>query len=421
MPALYLASPRFSNDHITGDVPIMQTRATVNAGANNHSVAADIRSVSAPQLRTNVRVDPTVGQGLVTFRVGCGSYALQCDRSHSHSQAGQPGVSFSSGFLWNSIPPQPPIQLHRLRFYVVGFPDLQETIDVQVGDWHVWISRGTLPALERVRTGNAGAHALTNIGEIGRIDGTDFTTDDLIEFLEFVSRVLSFIKGGWCTPELLEGFNRNQDLVWEDLALRGSTAVNPHLTWFPRSGGVQTLNIFQLCWAKWVVQNDRLLFEHLVSVYSEIASNSLAMELRLLIAQTALETLSWTLLVSSGTMAESAFKGLAGGAAGRLRQALTVSGVPLGIPAGLADLVAQAGTSGWTDGPNAIVYLRNRLIHPNAAGLATLSGVAPECMDQAADLAVYYVERMLLHWLGYAGYMYVRTAALADRDNEQIP
>ena len=287
MQPLYLAGSPFISllPEDRGELTKGAGQVTTNGGQN--VVQVELNAFDAPDLRTAVRLAPSPGDGEAKVSVGLGKYNALLSSSHNSFQVGQPLVSHSTGFLLNLVPPDPPILLHRLRFHVLSFPHLHQGLQISCGGWHVWITSSLISELDRIGAGNSGFHRVTNLGEICRDDDAEFTTADVEEFLEFLTKAFTFVKGGWCAPELLQGFDRSGTEVWQDFALSPSAPINPHLTWFPRSNGAQTLDILNLYATKWNIPGEALILNHLVAIYAEVAGNKHPEELRLLIAQTA--------------------------------------------------------------------------------------------------------------------------------------
>ncbi len=122
-------------------------------------------------------------------------------------------------------------------------------------------------------------------------------------------------------------------------------------------------------------------------------------------ACTALETLCWAILVETeGWLTggrptdggDNEFDKLT--AAGQMRLLLRWAGIPTGLPGGLNELSQKARSSNW-DGPQVVVWVRNRVVHPDRRDQLT-DGIATESLR----LAMLYAELVILKLLGYDGY-----------------
>lgn len=87
-------------------------------------------------------------------------------------------------------------------------------------------------------------------------------------------------------------------------------------------------------------------------------------------------------------------------AAGMTRLLLGWAGVPLDVPAQLAHLKAEA-DSRSLDGPAAVVWVRNRLIHPPKR--ARDGWPSSDVITDAWRLALEYLELCVLRLLDYRG------------------
>jgi len=120
-----------------------------------------------------------------------------------------------------------------------------------------------------------------------------------------------------------------------------------------------------------------------------------------MLAQAGLEYLAWIDLVVSGRCTKHDFKKL--GAASKLTLLLNRASIPTAIPDELDALKtlsdAKGGKKGW-NAPNALVWVRNRLVHPkNPSEPYEIK----QLIWQSTQLQLEYLELLLLHRLGYSG------------------
>jgi hypothetical protein len=158
------------------------------------------------------------------------------------------------------------------------------------------------------------------------------------------------------------GVNSADEPVWfrwsVPLVDQGLFAV----TWFDNHHGTVLTDLAPGFMAKW---NDPLWKEAFsYAIYWFVRANSAAAgaDGSLILSQAALETLSWTYLVSISGMSRTKFKSLT--AAEAIRQLLTTLSIPSVVPAALASLQILASTCIPADGVSAVVAVRNGLAHP---------------------------------------------------------
>ena len=128
------------------------------------------------------------------------------------------------------------------------------------------------------------------------------------------------------------------------------------------------------------------------------------MEGATILIQTALDLLAWTLLVKDRTvLSENGFEKLS--AMDKLRRLGLACEVPLDIPASMVEISKLAKKHNWTDAPQALVEIRNALVHPNPknrlrqAGLIAETRVLRECWR----LGLWFLELVILKLVSYEG------------------
>jgi hypothetical protein len=139
-----------------------------------------------------------------------------------------------------------------------------------------------------------------------------------------------------------------------------------------------------------------------VSWFVEANGPGISIESKIVLAQVALELLAWVHLVETQRLySRKAFDALK--AAGRIRALLDHIGVPLAIPSYLTTLSAIY-PSKALDGPGVITSVRNDLVHATDVSRAAISSLSVEQLFECSQLALQYVELVLLAVCGYSGY-----------------
>jgi hypothetical protein len=111
-------------------------------------------------------------------------------------------------------------------------------------------------------------------------------------------------------------------------------------------------------------------------------------------------------------------------AADRLRRLLTEFGLPVAVgPPRLRvnALPALAAAQGWADAPEALVTLRNSIIHPHARNTQRLQSYPVPARAEAWTIGLWYLELVLLKWFGYAGPYVNRQTAQHVGETEVVP
>ncbi|MCA1676260.1 MAG: hypothetical protein LC799_30155 [Actinobacteria bacterium] len=241
-------------------------------------------------------------------------------------------------------------------------------------------------------------HVVTHAGVIRRTDGESFSPEEARDGLYSWQVALSFALGRWVAPALAVGFT-DGGRVWElwspwrcDI-LRGSEAWwDSHESDDLRAFVTQFLD----AWADHD-RHDRVRYV----AHHVIESNELAMtlEARIMLVGAALEYLSWVKFVldeKRRTPKEHKKRS----AAENLRELLDDAGISADVPADL-DVVEQLRVEKLRqDGPEAVAWVRNRLVHPQDAK-------EPYRLEhlvlQTWQLLMQYGELLLLREVGYTG------------------
>lgn len=104
----------------------------------------------------------------------------------------------------------------------------------------------------------------------------------------------------------------------------------------------------------------------------------------------------------------------------KLRQLLTWAGIPVSIPTELPDLTTFASASNWNTGPHALAGFRNMLVHPRDR-TRTIFEMPISAKLDLQQLAFWYVELVLLRFIGYRGDYVNRQRARWVGEVEPVP
>jgi len=163
-----------------------------------------------------------------------------------------------------------------------------------------------------------------------------------------------------------------------------------------------------------------------LAIYWYIHANECAggVEGSLVLAQTAFEMLAWTYLVEDrGVLTKQTWDQL-NRASARIERLLTEMGLPVGLPTTeCPKLYAWAQSAGRIgSGPDALVGIRNAFVHPNTKNLKKALAVPSSAKREAWQLALLYLETIILMLLGYDGSLYCRVrSGVPDEVNVEKP
>ena len=126
------------------------------------------------------------------------------------------------------------------------------------------------------------------------------------------------------------------------------------------------------------------------------------MEGALVLAHTALEMLAWAICVAKRKLVRpKTFKGLY--SADRIRILLKDVGIPVELGREYDQLQKASKDLNWNDGPDAVVKLRNLIVHRAGNNREKLNRVSNLARHEAWQLALEYLALVLLKQCEYNG------------------
>lgn len=251
---------------------------------------------------------------------------------------------------------------------------------------------------------DTGGFAFTHVAEVRKKDKTRISYLEADDIMDALSHFLSFCRGFWCCPQLPVGIAQETH-VWERWEVRHLSPWQVAFSWFPAGDSARVAHAFNGFMQKW---RDHCWCEALrlaIKWYVE-ANQQLSMEAQLVLSLTALEMLAWALLVEHPPACdECGFDRLP--AADKLRLILHLGNVPADIPSQSHEVLSynkgQTPNKRWTDGPHAATDLRNAVVHGRAAKRQKLLALRPELVHEVSNLALWYLEMMLLWLMDFKG------------------
>jgi len=269
-------------------------------------------------------------------------------------------------------------------------------LTVVAGDWHLDLDcRPTIDLVTAALKRTSG-YGVTHVGRIKRADGGTFRAEESTRVLQAFGELLSFARGSRTMPFLPVGYDPGGHARWRAWERPQVTRWQGRTSWFDASDPGGLSRAFVGAWGRWRDAHQKEVLRRAVYLLVEAQP---ALEPGLILAQAALELLAWQVLVIEGAaISAKGFESLV--AADRLRLLLTQSRIPISVPPSLSDLTSFAASKSLRDGPEALTYLRNRWVHPPRKGVLASGG--PE-VAQAWQLALWYLDLTLLHWLGFTG------------------
>ncbi len=284
------------------------------------------------------------------------------------------------------------------------------TAKIRVPPWSIEIA--AIPGSSRIqkRLRAASDIEVTHTGKITRCDGGEFSVQEARKPHKSLVFFLSFARQYHCGSTHIKGFDRGGQLAWENWGVpNGEPYPKIYMSWFGKRDGAQLEQAFPGFWRRWHGDGYTTL---VAALEWYLASHEAKLvQVGNILVQAALEKLTATLLEEQGC------KERGKPASQRIRAALKSLGVNTGIPAEYSDLGTYCMQNEISEGPRAIVEIRNTLVHSDMQhGI-----LCPDVYVQARELGLWYVELMLLYFIDYRGQYFNRTAHAWQGQGELVP
>jgi hypothetical protein len=235
----------------------------------------------------------------------------------------------------------------------------------------------------------------------------------------------SFARGLWAPPILYVGCDRGGNRIWYDWTVRQTTPWQTVLSWFPPRQPECLAGIFPGFMRLWLQPDWQDIIEVAIHWYVEANLLAGAVEGAVIMCQNALERLAYYILVHDrGVLREQDFRPGGLPAAARMRRLLAEFGLPMALVVNgirINDLPPLAQARGWADAPEALVVLRNSIVHPDHHNTQRLQNYPIPARVEALIIGLWYLELVLLKLFGYGGAYANRLNAQFVSQTEMVP
>ena len=345
------------------------------------------------------------------------------------------GVNFDSvvgnrkglggGKVWNIlIPKSEPVtvrsdanELSNCKFSLINFPNMFGEDDVlkpsatnsnvstlvaqrfrlEVSSWVISIDAvEDLMGMHYTLTRRGGS-AVTHKGTITRIDGNVFSLDQLTKLLNALHLFLSFVRGSYCGITFLDGSDAEGKTIWEQWGTYKVEAWRRELqSWASASESHELSTVFEGFWNLLNNSSQSDAVSQVVHWYLR-SNESNEPEVSIVLTQAALERLANNTIGKKKKVPENQD----GEEFTRdwIKRALKNMGINSTLPAECVELSQLGKLRTWVHGPQALVSIRNKLVHPNP----TDKKISESALLEARALGLHYVELMLLKLAGHSG------------------
>lgn len=274
---------------------------------------------------------------------------------------------------------------------------------LKAGGWHITIAATDQTNYLCKALRIQGGFVITHIVKVEREDGSLFSSKELENIRHCLHYYLSFVLGRWAGVALLVGTDNSGGQIYEQWGL---PRVEPGpwkgaASWFDSLHGDLLAEVFPGFYTLW--QDE--LWQSLIrkALYWYLGANErgtgIGVDTGLILAQTALELLSWAYCVQYRKMVSpEAFQQRGLSAPDKLRLLASALGIPLELPEILPRLSAERRS--YRDSMGAITNIRNQLVHPDTNNTHHLSSMQ---YYEAWKLSLWILDLALLHLCGHNG------------------
>lgn len=283
-------------------------------------------------------------------------------------------------------------------------------IALESDEWRIVVDPTAYESERNKELDQAGGYGITHIGRLCRVDGQSFSGDAITSITEALYFFLSFARGRWTGPLLMAGTaeNGHEWLNWESPALI-SPRAGSEFSWLPATQEAKALAAAWPGFLKlWLDDTWNETVRITLSQYIEAMTGGFV-ENKVVLGQTALELLSWTQLIEhDDAISRGGFEQLP--ASDRLSLLLARYNIPKQIPGELSALLAHAKANNLTDGPSAVTWVRNRVVHANK--ISKVLAADFRMRVEAMQLMFWYLELAILRLCDYKSNYHSQIAPL---------
>jgi hypothetical protein len=303
--------------------------------------------------------------------------------------------------------------LTTLKFHAPNFTSFKAKIisngKAVWGGRHVLEGQGWRVILDEQRDGverseltEAAGTAITHVGQIEKIDGTEFNAADTLELVECLSNFLSFAKSHWTGPLLFAGFDKTDALIYER---HFDTRVTPERSlwhWLDDMKDDTIESLFPEFVNKWFDPKWQDILRICVYFFVDANLPEHSAEGGIIEFWAIFEALGWIEFVETNKYTADQYYGLRSDS--KLAELLNLYNIDTTLPSELSRLTAEAAKESLTvrDGAAAVAVIRNGFAHPSPRNRRLLATTV-DLTEWTFLLARKYAGLCLLRQFHYQG------------------
>lgn len=265
-------------------------------------------------------------------------------------------------------------------------------------------------------------YSITHIGKIERSDGKNFTVSEVKNILDCLHFFFSFARGRWSSPILPIGYDVNDNKVWMHWEATIIDSWQTQTSWFNLTDKSLS-ELFPGFFKRWSNNDLNEPIKIAIQWYVECRKGSGGIAGSIALAQIAMELFS-SIVITEEKKILSVDSLSKLNASDQFKLLLSIMGIPMNIPTTLSDLTQVAGTlSSDSQGPEALTYIRNRIVHAKVKNIKALLTLPDNAMTEAWKLGYTYIQLILLRLFEYQGkYLnWLEKTDTTEPEGEDVP
>lgn len=265
-----------------------------------------------------------------------------------------------------------------------------------------------------------GGYLILYNGLVEPLKTSPLVHNDLIKLSTKLSYFLSFLDGRRCSPIFIKG-EHNDEIIWEDYTYYENDSHKAAFSWVPERNKISLNNLWIQFSKIWEDKDGRDFLTNVIQWYVEANSNKVIIEGSIIMVQTSLELLyNWLVVEQRKLIVGKDSENIS--ASNKIRLLLSQIKLENEVPRKLSHINSLVLSKDFiNDGPDAIVYTRNAIIHSNYEKRQYLTNITKEHKKEVLDLGLYYIELSILSILNHDKQFINRCADLANgEEHEQL-
>lgn len=245
---------------------------------------------------------------------------------------------------------------------------------------------------------------------------------DTKEVFHCLATYLSFLNGRRTSALFIKGIHDDQ-IVWSDYTNYFVDTYKAVHSWPQRNSIIGLNELWKKFNSFWQDTDDKNFLTSVIHWYVEANGHAGFSEGSIILAQTALELIyNWWIIEQKGMILGKDIENIS--ASNKIRLILSQLNIDFKTPIGFTHLQAfQDSMGNKADAPEAIVYIRNAIVHSQEEKRKKLSQINYRAKFEALQLYIWYIEMALLCILKYDNKYYNRCSneTYAIKAEEVVP